>query len=425
MASDPKEQRRLRRFKPLHIGRSSSIPWLGRTRLMAHVQQSAVKLKQDSKFPSMAAFLKVTPWLWHYFLSIFHTKYGPYPGYELDGKDGVYPLRAKNGGKTIRIAVAGDWGTGTEEAFHVGEQMSKFAPDYTIHLGDVYYVGDGSEVAENFLGVAGGSYEPVGFPKGSVGTLALAGNHELYCGGRPYFKQVLPYCETGTGKAQQASFFCLETEHWRIIGLDTGYNSAGTRILGSLPLVQRIPLFGADCHLETKLLDWLCVNVKPQESRKATILLSHHQYFGAFKDAVFPRPAKQLKEFFAGQDVVWIWGHEHRLAIYDLYSPDGNLRCYGRCLGNGGMPVEVGAPGMGKAPCSFYDARGDYSLGDGSKAGWNGFMRMTVEGETVRVEYVDLKGKVLFVEMFLAGAGGALSYSFETPVPVLTAATAK
>jgi hypothetical protein len=25
-------------------------------------------------------------------------------------------------------------------------------PDFTIHLGDVYYVGDGNEVRENFLG---------------------------------------------------------------------------------------------------------------------------------------------------------------------------------------------------------------------------------------------------------------------------------
>jgi len=423
MAKDSKHQRRSRQFKPNHIGRSSSIPWLGRTRLMAHVQQSAVNLKQGSKFPSLAAFLKVTPWLWHYLLSIFHKKFAPYPGYKLDGEDGVYPLHAKHGRKAIRLAIAGDWGTGTEEAFHVGEQMENFAPDYTIHLGDVYYVGDGSEVAENFLGKDGGAYEPVSFPKGSTGTLALAGNHELYCGGEPYFTQVLPYCETGTGKPQQAAFFCLETEHWRFIGLDTGYNSTGTRILGSLPLLQNIPLFGADCHLEKKLLDWLRVNVKPKEHPKATILLSHQQYFSAFNDAVFPTPAKQLKKFFAGKDVVWIWGHEHRLAIYDLFSPDGSIRCYGRCLGNGGMPIETGVPSTKKAPCTFYDARQDYELGDKSKAGWNGCMLMTVEGTSARMEYVDLRGTVLFAETFVAGTDGALSYSYETPVPVLTAAS--
>jgi hypothetical protein len=51
----------------------------------------------------------------------------------------------------------------------------------------------------------------------------------------------------------------------------------------------------------------------PKANPKATLLLSHHQYFTAFKDHAYTKPAKQLVEFFQGQDVVWIWGHEHRL----------------------------------------------------------------------------------------------------------------
>ena len=50
---------------------------------------------------------------------------------------GVYPL----GDKTV-LAVAGDWGTGTDEAQHLTCEMKKHNPDYTVHLGDVYYVGD-------------------------------------------------------------------------------------------------------------------------------------------------------------------------------------------------------------------------------------------------------------------------------------------
>src|ERR1039458_4612772 len=39
-------------------------------------------------------------------------------------------------------------------------------------------------------------------------------------------------------QGQWASFFCLENKHWRIIGLDTGYNS--TRFdWGKVPVLQR------------------------------------------------------------------------------------------------------------------------------------------------------------------------------------------
>lgn len=51
-----------------------------------------------------------------------------------------------------KVSVAGDWGAGTDEAYLVGKQISVGVPDYTIHLGDVYYVGDAGDNEENFLG---------------------------------------------------------------------------------------------------------------------------------------------------------------------------------------------------------------------------------------------------------------------------------
>src|SRR5215510_258291 len=53
----------------------------------------------------------------------------------------------------IRISLAGDGGTGTDESNEVAQRIKEFNPHYTIHLGDVYYVGDESEVKENCLGV--------------------------------------------------------------------------------------------------------------------------------------------------------------------------------------------------------------------------------------------------------------------------------
>jgi hypothetical protein len=235
----------------------------------------------------------------------------------------------------------------------------------------------------------------------------------MYGGGEPYFKTVLLYGSPEPGQTQRASFFALESEHWRILGLDTGYNSTGVPVLGSLPLVQSIKAIGGDAHLEPAILDWLRSNVRPLERRKATLILSHHQYFSAFPDEVFPKPAAQLSEFFAGQEVVWLWGHEHRLAVYDLFSPDGNIRCYGRCMGHGGMPVETSKPRPNRAPLAYYDPRTDYPIGDGDCAGWNGFVNLTLDGPRLNLDYRDLTNRRLFHETFIAGTDGALTQTVE------------
>lgn len=393
--------------------------------MLARFQQMKTSMESSTPRPKLFSFLThglfLIPYALDYLKGIWNGKHKPYPTYAGDGRDGIYPLRAADGGEAIKISIAGDWGTGTNEAFQVAEKMSAFQPDYTLHLGDVYYVGDDREVKENFLGQMTDRYTPVSFPKGSVGTFALVGNHEMYGGGSPYFGEMLSYCRTGTGESQKASFFCLETAAWRILGLDTGYNSFGIPVLGVIPdVVPNFPFFKTDCHLPEELLDWLRTNVKPQQNKKPTLLLSHHQYFSGFpKEEGFRRPAEQLKEFFAGQDVVWIWGHEHRLAIYDRFSPDGSVQCYGRCLGNGGMPVETGDPDLKKAPLAFYDPRSDYPIGDGTHAGWNGFLNLTLHGSILTLDYRDLENRQLFVERFFGHSDGSLQNTYQTPVPML------
>ena len=159
--------------------------------------------------------------------------------YTTHGKGtGTYPIDDR-----VKISLAGDWGTGTDEARIVAAAMEKSEPDFTIHLGDVYYVGDNNEVRENFLGEKTSPYAPVKWPMGAKGSFALNGNHEMYADGNGYWKMVLPRMglkERGSewGAGQWASFFCLENKHWRIIGLDTGYNS--TRFdWGKVPVLQR------------------------------------------------------------------------------------------------------------------------------------------------------------------------------------------
>jgi hypothetical protein len=397
------------RYKSLRLARHSNIPWLGRTRLMAHLQGALAARGPNGGYPLLALFVqRPWPWLAKYLKGIFNGRFKPFPSYSLDGHDGIYPLHSATAGRAIRLSIAGDWGTGTEEAVRVAENMSAFRPDYTIHLGDVYYIGDAPEVDENFLGIPCTGQTPVQFPRGAVGTLTMPGNHELYGGGRPYYTKVLPFGSPAPGQTQRASFFSLESGSWRILGLDTGYNSAGIPILGSIPGLSSIPWIGGDGRLEASQIDWLRSNIRPRERPKATLILSHHQYFSAFPDEVFPRPAQQLREFFSGQDVLWIWGHEHRLAIYDLYTPDGSLRCYGRCIGHGGMPVETTPPRHKNVPLRFRDPRTDYPIGEGSTAGWNGFLNLTLDGERLTLDYRDITNRRLYTESFTATPTGAV-----------------
>src|SRR5215467_2186606 len=163
--------------KPRHLAKISNYPVLGRSRLAAQFQKKTTELAATTDFPKLAAFLPVhlLTWLWSYLRSVFHGKYKPFPVYPA-GETGVYNLRAFHGGNVIKIAIAGDWGTGTVESETVANSMMKANPDYTLHLGDVYYVGGSAEIKQNCLGEDSKGYTGVRWPHGSVGSFGMNGN---------------------------------------------------------------------------------------------------------------------------------------------------------------------------------------------------------------------------------------------------------
>jgi len=309
----------------------------------------------------------------------------------------VYKL--KEGTEETRVALAGDWASGTDEAAGVANHIAAFDAHYTIHLGDVYYVGDQDETGENFLGIPNprNYYEPCRWPQGSLGSFALNGNHEMYALGKAYFDEMLPALGVNKGgqpQGQGASFFCLENEHWRIIALDTGYQSIG------FPVVEYF--WPPDCGVPAELLQWLRKIVKPD--RRGTIILSHHNYFSRYETA-YPKQAIQLKEFFAAQPVLWFWGHEHRLMIYKEYQMGGGIRAIGRCIGHGGMPI--GLPGEvkdAKCPVEFEDPR-LYPNDENLTVGYNGYAALVLRGNELEVRYVDVLGDTVFSEQWSARDG--------------------
>src|ERR1022692_3142037 len=127
------------------------------SRISAHFHAAGAGYSTATYDP-IAAFLpnRLFVWLSHVVKYWFHKNHA-FRDYTTHGKGtGIYSIDDR-----VKISIAGDWGTGTDEARIVAAVMNKADPDFTIHLGDVYYVGGSNEVRENFLGEKTSPYTPV------------------------------------------------------------------------------------------------------------------------------------------------------------------------------------------------------------------------------------------------------------------------
>ncbi len=254
------------------------------------------------------------------------------------------------------IALLADWGAGNEYAQHVAQQVEARNPDHVIHLGDVYYSGTEKEVNDRFL-----KYWP--WPAEGGRSWALNSNHEMYSGGHAYFKTTLKTFK------QPASYFSLENDNWRFIGLDTGY---------------------VEHNLNREQVDWLGAQLGRGKAK--LILMSHHQLFSSY-EGPGPRLQEWLESYLnEGKIDGWYWGHEHISIVYEPY-----MGIKARCIGNGcipyGLPGEM-APNP-DVPIKWIDRRPNP---DHPKRGLHGYALITLDGADAEVEYIDLNGVVAFKE---------------------------
>lgn len=299
----------------------------------------------------------------------------------------------------IKMAMAADWGSGTRESDYVAQLMIKdFNPHYTVHIGDVYTVGAPEQIASNCLGIPPPNVQKgVFWPHGSVGTFALNGNHETFSRCYGYFDHWLPTIgmkdtKSGNSTGQKASFFALENEFWRVVSLDTGYNTYSI-LVDNNDNIQPEPV-----------IDWLLnvVKLNDPNDKRGIIILSHHQYRSAF-DHPFNGTAKQLADIIPkDRQVLWLWGHEHRIGWYNLSNAeDVDLNVYARCIGVGGFPTSLGYPDRARqAGLQVFDDR-TYELVTGltnMTVGYNGYAQLLFDNEHVSINYysleLDANGKV-------------------------------
>ncbi len=128
-----------------------------------------------------------------------------------------------------RLVIVGDWGSGLPRAQQVAQHMRGAIDDgiadgrqvHAIHLGDVYYSGFAREYRDRFL-----RYWPVREDEANtVYSWSLNGNHDMYSGGHGYFKTLL--ADPRFACQQRSSWFSIENQHWRIVGLDTAWDEEG------------------------------------------------------------------------------------------------------------------------------------------------------------------------------------------------------
>ena len=242
----------------------------------------------------------------------------------------------------LRVGILGDWGTGQDVAIEVLRRVVALQPDIIIHLGDVYYSGNAEEYDEKLHRLIDEfAVHKNGDP---IPVLIMPGNHDMYAGGKSFYEAIrrLNNRQTSSGGLhieQQASYFCLRlaNQSWQLLSMDTAYHDHNPFMVDS-----------GMTRVRDREEEWLLDKVRNFPGQ--TILLSHHQPFSPYEE-IGSMVGKKPSDYYhnphlmstytkicveAGKEIpLWIWGHEHNLAIYQPFA--GIDR--GRCVGHSAVPV--------------------------------------------------------------------------------------
>jgi predicted phosphodiesterase len=282
------------------------------------------------------------------------TVLATYLDYYADGKepqytnwtnigDFVYAMPDQGAkGPQLTIGILADWGTGDPRvAASSLKALIGCSPDLIIHLGDIYYAGTSHECQEHFLQYINDARAAYPVP-----VWNLAGNHDYYSGGGPYYDLLTQlnaynpasntnYVRPGT-PVQEASFFCLRNKGWQIQAMDTGFYDHDVSTVNN-----------DTTRLHDSEVAWHLDKIDSANGRKI-VLLSHHQLYSAFEQIgtgannyYNPSLLQSFEtQLNSGDIVAWLWGHEHLLEMYKpfpLLNP--GKQPMGRCVGYSAFPM--------------------------------------------------------------------------------------
>ena len=282
----------------------------------------------------------------------------------LEHLDNRAPFKTTPASVTIEnravLAVAGDWGTGpfssSAPSIAVANAMQAAKPDYSVHLGDVYYAGTLSE--ENI--------DMRGWPHGRLGGFTLNSNHEMYSGAIGYYSELAKHFPIQQG----TSYFSLHNDAWLIVGLDSAYAA------------DELNLY-MDGKLNQAQVTWLGSLPK----NKRVVVLSHHQPYdllGSKKAALYDEVARALGRV----PDYWYWGHLHNAVSY---AP--REKFHGRCAGHGAIPYGNASELAGNTNVSWYETQ---NAGDKNypERVLNGFVKISLDGNLLSESFIGEDGSV-------------------------------
>lgn len=273
----------------------------------------------------------------------------------------------------VQIAMAGDWGTGDwrtnanpAPSTDVGNHMDILKAHLTIHLGDVYYAGTSDQEQHLLVNI---------WPQGSMGSLALNSNHEMYSGAKPYFAAI---SNPPFAMQQGCSYFALQNDNWVIVGLDSAYFSpeSGLYMDGSL---------GPDDGTQVQFLQ------QQVATGKKVIVLTHHNGLVDDGSSTTNLWNQVMSAFPPGSGpAYWYWGHVHIGTVYEPKAP-GNVLC--RCIGHGALPWGQAPELAGNPNVLWYEKRSANDP-DIPQRVLNGFAMLYLDGPNIHEVLYDENGGV-------------------------------
>jgi hypothetical protein len=215
----------------------------------------------------------------------------------------------------------------------------------------------------------------------------------MYSRGYGFFDTFLPTLGTndakGNAQGQQAGYVAMENKYWRVIMLDTGYNTYS----------MEAKLDNSNNTQPQEIIDWLrdVVQIGNASDHRGLIFFTHHQVVSAFGGESLATPWQIAELLPANKTVIWLWGHEHRVAWYELQQIANAVQpvnFYGRCIGNSGFPSSTSPiPTRAKeAGLRAYDDRA-YMVDSGLfniTVSFNGWIHIDLEQETATILYSSL-----------------------------------
>ena len=263
---------------------------------------------------------------------------------------------------TATIAIAGDWGTGEYIADKVTAAMNATQSDYTVHLGDVYYAGVGTDEGNDFSH----------WPTGTLGQFTLNSNHEMYNGAFGYFGELA----SAKFKDQNGtSYFSLRNSHWLILGLDSAYYS------------DELKLY-MDGALDTGQVAWLQSQVSGWAGK--IIVLSHHQGL-SLDGGSYTGLYHQVVSALGREPDYWYWGHLHNVACYKVQP---NSIMHGRCVGHGAIPYGPAKDLVNSPTVAWSETLNANDLPDYPLRVVNGFVQLQLTGPDITETFIDENGGV-------------------------------